>query len=137
MCVHLCLCVSVCMYTHTHHIFFTHSSVDGRLGCFHILALVYNAMVNIGVCISFLIIVITFFGYIPRSRLAGSYYSSILIFLKKLNTVFHMAAPIYILTNSIGQKDLRQCLIDAFKVILSGNKFFLRISKLCLMDTLC
>ena len=73
---------------------------------------------------------------ITRNGIAGSNFLDF-SFLRKLNTVFHMAAPIYILTNNVGQKDLRQCLIDGFKVILSGNKFFLRISMLCLMDTLC
>ena len=28
------LYVYVCIYTHTHHIFFIHSSIDGHLGCF-------------------------------------------------------------------------------------------------------
>ena len=40
---------------HTHHIFFIHSSVDGHMGCFHILAIVSNAYINIRIHVSFLI----------------------------------------------------------------------------------
>ena len=43
----------MCVYTHTHahtyYIFFTHSSVDGHLGVFHVLVIVSSAFVNIGV----------------------------------------------------------------------------------------
>ena len=61
-----------------YHIFFTHSSVDEHLGCFHVLANVNSAAMNIGVHVSFYIIV--FFGYMPSSGIAGSYGSTILGF---------------------------------------------------------
>ena len=59
--------------TYVSHLLY--SSVDGHLGCFHVLALVNSAAMNIGVYVSFWIMV--FSGYMPRSRIAWSYGSSI------------------------------------------------------------
>ena len=51
--------------------FLIHSSASGHLGCFHILAIVNSAAVNIAVHGSFSVLV--FSGYMPRSGIAGSY----------------------------------------------------------------
>ena len=54
-----------------YHIFFIQSSVDGHLACFHVLAIVNSATVNIEVHVSFQIMV--FSRHMPRNRIAGSY----------------------------------------------------------------
>ena len=51
--------------------FFIHSSVDGHLGCFHVLAIINSAAVSNGIHVSLSILVPS--GYMPRSGAAESY----------------------------------------------------------------
>ena len=61
------------------HNFFIHSSVDGHLDCFPVLAIVNSAAMNIGVHVSFSVLVSS--GYMPSSGIAGSYSGFIPSFL--------------------------------------------------------
>ena len=73
----LCICTIPSLSTH----------LDGRLGCFRVLAIVNSAAVNTGVHVSFSVIV--FYGCMPSSRIFGSHDSFIPSILRKLCAVFH------------------------------------------------
>ena len=70
-----------------YHKFCILSSVDGHLGCFHILAIVNSAAMNNWIHVCFSILVSS--GYMPRPGISGSDGGFIPRILRNLYTIFH------------------------------------------------
>ena len=69
-----------------YHIFFTHSSVDGHLDCFHVIVIDNNsAPVDTGMYVSSK--TMFFSRYMPKSGIAGSY--GFIFSLRNVHTVLY------------------------------------------------
>ena len=83
-----------------YHNFFIHSSVNGHLGCFQVFAIVNRAAMNIGVHVSFSILVSS--EYMPNSGIAGH---MVVLFLVLFLSLFERRK------NFCGPQKMRQTLL--------------------------
>ena len=120
------------------HSCFIHSSIDGHLSYFHILAIVNNAAMNTGMLMFFQISVLGSFGYIHKSGIAGSKGRSIFNFFEAspyyfLQWLHQSAFPQTVQKVSLFSTSHQHFFIDLLMMaILTGVRWYLIVIFICI-----
>ena len=83
------MCMYILLYLSVYHILFIHSSVDGQLGCFHVLAIVNNAVWTLGCVYLFKLEFLSFLDICPGVGLLDYMVTLFLVFLRNLHIILH------------------------------------------------